>query len=196
MRLSISLVVTLALCAPLSAQVVQLPTWRVFSVNTAVSIPDQGGAYLGGVNRSATRTSRRGLPLLGPTSRITSHQVGGSNVFATATIIDHREWDQAVLAAAGQSVDGVATTRNDRAQRASRLAKHIRKKPASGISTTPRPKSSGTSVAEAKRLIELGDQNLAEGKVSVARIFYRTALRRGDQSIRTAIQSRLAKLDR
>ena len=44
------------------AQVVQLPTFHYFTVNTTVSVPDRGSVYLGGVKRGAIRSSSRGIP--------------------------------------------------------------------------------------------------------------------------------------
>ncbi len=63
----------------LTAQTVQLPTTRVFSLDTTVAVPDQGSAYLGGIGRSATSTSRRG-----PLS--TSRAYGQSSTQGTASV--------------------------------------------------------------------------------------------------------------
>src|SRR5690349_8882622 len=41
------------LVSPATAQVVQLPSFETFSVQTSVLVPDSGAAYLGGVNRSS-----------------------------------------------------------------------------------------------------------------------------------------------
>jgi len=63
----------------LAAQTVQLPTSRVFSLDTTVAVPDQGSAYLGGIGRSATSTSRRGPPS-------TSRAYGQSSTQGTASV--------------------------------------------------------------------------------------------------------------
>ena len=47
-----------------SAQTVQLPVFRSFSVNTSVSVPDRGSTSLGGERLSLQpRHSSRGFPL-------------------------------------------------------------------------------------------------------------------------------------
>lgn len=57
------------------AQVVQLPSLRSFSVRTSVLVPDSGGAYLGGVNRSSHWMTSRG-PGWGPLGRTRAGQGG------------------------------------------------------------------------------------------------------------------------
>lgn len=47
-----------------AAQAVQLPTFEYTHVNTTVSVPDRGGAYLGGVNRASAGSSTSGTPVL------------------------------------------------------------------------------------------------------------------------------------
>ena len=46
------------------AVAVQLPTFSFFSTNTAVSVPDRGSAYLGGVRRAQSDLRESGVPLL------------------------------------------------------------------------------------------------------------------------------------
>ena len=47
------------------AQVVSLPTLRIFNVRTAVSVPDGGAIQTGGVNRYSSGSVSRGTPILG-----------------------------------------------------------------------------------------------------------------------------------
>ncbi|MCY2975626.1 MAG: hypothetical protein NTW52_13285 [Planctomycetota bacterium] len=75
----------------LTAQTVQLPTTRVFSLDTTVAVPDQGSAYLGGIGRSSTSTSRRG-PLSTSRAYGQSSTQGTANV--SARIIDLDELDR------------------------------------------------------------------------------------------------------
>ncbi len=70
---------------------VQLPSFSSFSYRGTVVVPDSGGAYLGGVNRSATGLNRRGL------SRGFGSSLGRSGASVHATIIDHREIDRRLL---------------------------------------------------------------------------------------------------
>ena len=85
-------------------QVVQLPTFRYFSVQTSVLAPDSGGAYLGGVGRAASGRTSRGTPgggrLFG--NRSIEHSVGASRSSVHATVIDLEELDRAVLAEAAR----------------------------------------------------------------------------------------------
>ena len=90
------------------AQTVQLPTFNFFTVRTTVSVPDSGGAYLGGVNRSAMGQSARGVPLISRfpgagrpfTNRGIGSSVASSGASAHATIIDHAELDELTLSGA------------------------------------------------------------------------------------------------
>lgn len=70
---------------------VQLPSFSTFSYSGSVLVPDQGGAYLGGVNRSATGLNRRGL------SRGFGSSLRNSQASVHATIIDQNEMDRQLL---------------------------------------------------------------------------------------------------
>lgn len=70
---------------------VQLPSISTFSYQGSVLVPVNGGAYLGGVNRSATGLNRRGLSRGLGASRL------NSQASVHATIIDHNEMDRQLL---------------------------------------------------------------------------------------------------
>ncbi len=90
------------------AQTVQLPTYRVFSTNTTVSVPDGGAAFLGGNTVSRYGSNRVGVPLLGRVpgagpvfqNRAIGVDRTANSSWVTARIIDLQEMDNAVLAAA------------------------------------------------------------------------------------------------
>ena len=89
------------------AQTVQLPTQRVFSVGTTVLVPDRGSASLGGVSHARESAVTRGFgaaPLLG--NRGSGREFGQSGASISAYVIDHRELDRQVLAAAGAAQNG------------------------------------------------------------------------------------------
>src|SRR5262245_60555586 len=87
---------------------VQLPTFHVFTVQTTVSVPDRGGMSLVGMARGADGSVIRG-PLA---NRGLASSRGASGVDASATVIDNRELDRAVLAAAaGGGVAGAAVSK-------------------------------------------------------------------------------------
>lgn len=182
------------------AQAVQLPTFQFFTVNTTVSVPDRGGAYLGGVSRAASGRISQGIPLVGKVpglGRLARNEVLGSSVAAsgvsvTATIIDHRELDEAVL----------AESRARRGETAN-VAPALRLAP-----TIPEAKAVA-SVDEIRRqneqqdrerrqealaLIEKGRQAEAAGKTSVAVVYYHMAARRADESLRQQIAVHLATM--
>ena len=86
-----------------SAQVIQLPTLRFFNVNTTVSVPDGGTISLGGVNRSASGSISRGVPLLrGPAfnNRGIGNSHGSTQASASAKIIVMSELEEQVMAEA------------------------------------------------------------------------------------------------
>lgn len=94
----ITLTIALVSTVAAHAQVVQLPSLSTFSVRTSVLVPDSGGAYLGGVNRSSHWMASRG-PGWGPLGRTRGRAggVSGSGMMVTATIIDNHELDELVL---------------------------------------------------------------------------------------------------
>jgi hypothetical protein len=85
-------------CSELSAQtplpsVVQLPSFSTFRYNGTVVVPDSGGAYLGGIKRFASSSTRRGRGL----GHAVGGGLGGSGASAHATIIDLNEMDRQIL---------------------------------------------------------------------------------------------------
>lgn len=88
--------------------VVQQPTFGTFSVGTTVSVPDRGGALLGGVNRGAIGSVERGVPGLSNLpyanrlfkNRAIGSRYSPSTVSVHARIIDFEEMDRALLAEA------------------------------------------------------------------------------------------------
>jgi hypothetical protein len=188
------------------AQAVQLPSFHYFTVQTTVSVPDRGAAYLGGVRRAASGSVNRGIPILGKApglgrlGRNTAYgsSLGASDVSVTATIIDHRELDEAVLAEA----------------RARRAAAGIAAAPAEPIAEYP-PRSPlpvaapVASVADIRRqnleqdvarqqealaLVAKGREAEAAGKRNVAKIYYEMAARRADDALRRRIAEHLQTL--
>ena len=82
--------------SPAKAQlpsVVQLPSFQTFSYSGSVMVPDGGTASLGGVRRSASSYSRRGL------SRGSSFSHSFPQASISATIIDNSEIDRQILGA-------------------------------------------------------------------------------------------------
>lgn len=83
-----------AFCSYAAAQapsVIQLPTFSSFSYSGTVVVPDSGTGYLGGVKRSSSGSSRRGL------SRSSGQSLGNSGAMITPTIIDLQAMDRQIL---------------------------------------------------------------------------------------------------
>jgi hypothetical protein len=71
--------------------VIQLPSFSSISYNGTVVVPDSGAGYRGGVKRSASSHSRRGL------HRSSGRALGNSGAMVTPTIIDLHEMDRRML---------------------------------------------------------------------------------------------------
>ncbi|MDA1051315.1 MAG: hypothetical protein O3C40_12665 [Planctomycetota bacterium] len=196
------------------AQVVQLPTYHVFSVNTTVSVPDGGAAYLGGVTRGTWSSSSRGVPGLSQvpglnrlfTNRGIGSSVSSSHAYATATIIDHAEMDQMLLseAAARRGVRGTASETN---RRAAFLSEFVARRPES---STSRPRVANRAAASDvdSRLVNATAQHEADmasylqraefaeaaGSFGAARCCYSVLARRGSDEQKQLATRRLAAL--
>jgi len=99
LRIALSALVSL-LAHRASGQTVQLPTFSFTTVSTTVMVPDNGAAFLGGIDRAATGRNEFGLPGLafpGFQSRGIGQDVSSSNMWVTATIHDFDAMDQAIL---------------------------------------------------------------------------------------------------
>lgn len=87
---------------------VQLPSFGFTTVNTTVSVPDQGSALLGGISRSSEGSVSRGVPLLNKVpfvnrafnNRAIGRDTSANQMRVHATIISLNELDEAVLAEA------------------------------------------------------------------------------------------------
>lgn len=81
-------------------QVVQQPVVQQTQIGTAVSVPDRGRAFLGGVSRGAVGTNRYGPFRSGTNS---GREFSGSSQTVSVQILDYEELDQAALNAARNS---------------------------------------------------------------------------------------------
>jgi hypothetical protein len=193
-----------------------LPTFRYFSVQTTVSVPDRGGAALGGVNRASSGTTSRGF---GPLrNRASGSSIGSSTASVHATIIDHQELDAATLAEARRRREGVAGSAAMRTEvgsaqidhltsKAEFLSQHIGK--AEALRAPPATVASGDSISdvraraaarqqakldEAAAKLASGIASEEAGKLASARGYYEAALRLGDEETRSAAAARLARI--
>jgi hypothetical protein len=170
--------------------VIQVPRFNFFSVQTTVSVPDSGGAYLGGIGRSSTHRSQRGLPLVGRDPLFGGRAVGrtssATGVSVHAQIHDHQEMDEALLRQAG----GLHATGWGAA------SSQVRREPVKSVAQIRRDQAAAAEAAgdEAERYLERGREALAEGKTGVARVYLQMALRRAQGKTRSEALSALARL--
>jgi len=196
---------------------VQLPTFQVFTVNTTVSVPDGGGALLGGINRAADGSVTRGLPLASKIpglGRLAGNRGIGStrsaaNMSVHATIIDHQELDAAVLAQAAANRGGVSLT-DKQALATQQRADFITRNLARGeVPASVQLNPAIPSVEEIRRKNELAAANRdaeaqawfakaqnaeAEKKPAVAKIYYQMVARRATGDLKAQCESRLAAI--
>ena len=186
-------------------QTVQLPVLRVFSVNTAVSVPDGGSAFLGGNTRAYQRSQSRGLPLTGgfaqPRSFESGTQTTSGRVFAR--IIDLEAMDRSLLAQASaeyRKADDprlaqtqatrtqLARTQLARTRRAQFLTAHIARS-----SQAPSPAPRGEDIASAHGRPTANDQKIRDVEHWLA--MARAARAKGKHQA-AATLFRMAKLER
>ena len=187
---------------------VQLPTFRFFSVNTTVSVPDKGAAYLAGISRASDGSAARGV---GPLrSRATGSARSASMMSVHATIIDHGELDRAVLAEARRHREASA------ADPSLAIAKFLSSHIARQAQPSPESQTEGAgsrpigSLADVRGQVALQAQqrdaeaaawlakaeNLeVEGKANVAKIYYQMVARRASGHLKATAIARIARID-
>jgi hypothetical protein len=185
---------------------VQLPSFSFFTVQTTVSVPDGGGAYLGGIGRGASGSTMRGI---GPLkNRASGSARAASGVSVSATIIDREEIDRALLATAaanrGQAADPTAA-------KAAALTSAVGKGPSAPVARVDagntvhlpdsvaaiRERNSAAASVEASELASYfarARQAESEGKVAVAKVFYQMVARRDGGELKYEAEKRLASL--
>lgn len=212
-------VVPFLVTGQLAAQAVQLPTYGQFGVSTTVSVPDQGSILLGGIRQGAEGSVSRGLPGLGPLfrNRASGRSIGNSQVVLSATIIDHQELDEAVLAAARQLPRReVSAAELARQQRADFMTANITRGTVSSLATIRESRETETTrttnpsieqvqqasqlamerrAREARDYLQKGRQAEADRKLGVAKIYYQMAARRADEPLRQQLLGRIQYLE-
>lgn len=185
---------------------VQLPTFRFFTVQTSVSVPDGGGAYLGGLKSARDSSLTRGF---GPfRNRGIGSDRGAGGMSVHATIIDLKEMDDAILADAAARRPGAPAFDPD-AARAELLSRHVGK---TFASTTAR--AAAAPLAESVAAIRAQNSDAAaaraneaaqyfakaqvaetEGKPAVAKYYYQMVARRDQGELQQQSLERIASID-
>jgi hypothetical protein len=188
----------------LPATTVQLPSFSYFTVNTAVSVPDRGGAYLGGVKSARDGYSARGLGPLANRGRGGDRAAKG--VIVQATIIDLAELDEAVLTEAAAKRAGIDPTD----AKAELLTRQIARGSSSptdrtgGLSAQTiesvaairarKAAAAAAQAGEAAGYLIQAQQAEAEGKPGVAKIYYQMVARRDTGELKRQAEARLAAI--
>jgi hypothetical protein len=173
-------------------QVVQLPTFRVFSMSTTVSVPDRGGAYLGGISSSSIHRRERGVPGLGRVpfagrafgNRTVAGHTRSSGVSVSAYIHDFEAMEEDLLRKANPAVHRAAplVQSPDAAGRAS--IAELRRQVAA---------EERTGQIAARQDFERGSELLRQGRADLAKVYFQRAAKRGDAELRAKIAAILRR---
>lgn len=110
-----------------AAQVIQLPSVRVFQYSGSVLVPDRGTVSLGGVSGSASSSALRGGLALPARPNALSRTVGIGNATASATIIDLAEMDRQIRSSDLQKESAKRNQRQaERNEEGKQLVRHAR----------------------------------------------------------------------
>lgn len=156
------------------AQVVMLPTQQQFSYRGSVLVPDGGSAYLGGVRRYASGSSRRGLVPFGSSRGST---LGNSGLSVSATIIDHQEIDRQLLGGTPQEFMERVRREREEQQAQSRQTAQV------------------NSLEEGKALVRHARRLYAAGEIEGSRAAYRLALPLLNEQLRPLALAEYHRLD-
>ncbi len=193
-------------------RVVQLPTLSQFSVDTTVSVPDQGGGYLGGMGYGGSGIDEFGSPLSPWRNSALGSQGSVSGAFATATIHDFRAMDEALLSQptaqwgvtlmgpAGTSLGpplGLWTPGRTPAGD-SLLAGAGNDSPAMSVAEAraQRQREQEAQQLEGQVLFNRGLRAEQSGKPGLARVYYKMAARRADGELQREALAKLASLQK
>jgi hypothetical protein len=185
------LAIVFALAAEACAQVLQLPSFSSFGVDTTVIVPDSGAARTGSVRRASSGTSSFGGI---PRNRVlgTSAQAAGTHV--RAQIHDPQAADDALLRQAqarraGDFGNAPPAPRGGLARAAA--------DPLAGSVVEMEQRRAEQAVAqqrEAAALFEKGRRAQTAGKSSVAAVYYRMAAKQASGPLKKRIDAELSAL--
>ncbi|MEK6235274.1 MAG: hypothetical protein N2C14_11245 [Planctomycetales bacterium] len=181
---------------------VQLPTFSFFTVNTTVSVPDSGTAYLGGIKRSSQGRAEFGSPL-GPKNRAFGQQTSASGVSVTARVIIHEEEEAKLLGGLAPSFP-ISQSGWDRRMQLVRnqpvAAPPARAglDPRSGSLAEIRQQKETAQDAQQQKALGYfarGQEAEVKGKANVAKLYYKMAAKRAVGELRGVILARMESLN-
>jgi hypothetical protein len=170
----------------------QLPTYQFFTVQTSVSVPDGGQAFLGGVSRSGMQSTSRGIPggFLPFRNRAFSRSIGASSVSVSASIHDLQALDEAVLELARRRRQGAPGLQTPEAPVFAGNVQSLEALAAERLAAAQ------AEQAEAYALFERGQKAEQQGKAGAARIYYDMAVRQATGALKELAAEKLAGLER
>jgi len=193
---------------------VQLPTFSQFSIGTTVSVPDRGSTYLGGIKRSADGRSTFGAPLL-PGRPFLNTAIGSersaSSMHVNVWIHDFEAMDRYLLDQPSRGGGGGLVTTapiggGDDSQAGGPVDWASAPKPSADGGESPlgsvaeerqrRARKQTQAASEAERFFERGQVAEAEGKSSVAKIYYQMAARRATGPLKGKLTAKLEAIGR
>ena len=174
-------------------QAIQLPSYRIFQIPLQAVVPDGGTSVVGGISQAAGYRSARGYGWL-PHRAIGSSR-SASSIQVSAQIIDHEEFDKAILNQAQQG-GGDTSLERERSESFLQLKRQVQN-PSRQIELQQRQLASSTertrlgTEEEGRQLLQQGDRNYTERRVGTPRIFYRIAWKKSRGPLREAAAQRL-----
>jgi len=187
---------------------VQLPTFSRFSVGTTVSVPDRGAVRLGGVNRSADGRQTYGAP--GPPMRPWRNSALGSrrsasNMSVNVWVHDFEAMDRYLLSqpdrrpAAPAGRGALSNPQGDWVVPGDRLSPSAppagEPLPSVAQLRADRARRQAARASEADQFFHRGRSAQADGKTSVAAIYYRMAARRATGPLKQEILAALLAME-
>ena len=177
------------------ATTVQLPTVSNFTVQTTVSVPDRGSAYLGGISRGADGRVTRGFGPLA--NKAIGSTRSASNVSVSATIIDNAEIDRDLhAAAAARRGERVDPSISKAAALSNTVANRSSAAPPDSVAAIRAQNATAAELeaAELAGYFAKAKQAEADGKTAVAKVFYQMVARRDSGTLKQQAITRLAAL--
>lgn len=185
------------------ATTVQLPTFSFFTVSTTVSVPDSGAAYASyaaGIRRSSTGHTAFG-PSSGPGRRALGSSRSASSLGVAASIHDFNSLDEQLKRGASSSSDSPAGARaaaeDPLSERLADSAESTAGQPPPGsVAEARRQRAADAEARQAEALgyFQRADKAAADGKTSMARMFFQMAARRASGDLKQTIEGRLESL--
>jgi hypothetical protein len=165
---------------------VQLPTFHFFTVQTTVSVPDQGTMVLGG-NRPVSTGSTAYGPSFLPPQRGVGMNAGVGQMVVSATIHDMQALDLQTL---DLTADKKSTTTGPTVAAALPAGNLV---VAGSVADARRQRVEELAAVdrEAAGYFEQGRSAEAAGKPTVAKIYYQMAARRASGELKAQVQARL-----